>query len=131
MGNILYSNSMELISQALDWSVKKQRLIGSNISNRSTPGYKAREFDFQKVFDDARDTKNIGLARTDSEHLGTSSGEGLVRVTLKQTGAGLNGNTVDLATEMSHLVENSYLYEILSRSASGKFKKLKAAIQGG
>ncbi len=131
MGNFLYSNTMGLLSQAMDWSVKRQRLIGSNISNRSTPGYKAREFDFQKVFDDARNARTISLSQTDSEHIGASPGEGLIRVTLKQTGAGLNGNTVDLASEMSDLAENGYLYQILSRSASGKFKKLKAAIQGG
>ena len=131
MHEILFDKSIECTSRALDLSVRRQRLISSNIANRDTPGYRARDLDFQAEMERLYSGFGVTLERTDPAHLPAPTENGGSAVVLKESEARLDGNTVNLSEEMSGLVENGTLYQSLLRMVSYKLQSLKRAIQGG
>ena len=131
MGNMFYDNAIGRIAQAMDWSVGRQRLISSNTSNRDTPGYRAKDLDFQKLMENVSSKTGVGLERTHSAHIAPYDMMSTPRISEKETGARLDGNTVVISEEMGRLVENSYLYQGMARFLTHKFKLVKQAIQGG
>ncbi len=131
MAGLLYDKSLEEAVRVLDWCVRRHRAISSNIVNRDTPGYKAVDIDFERVMEEVREKPGEGLVRTNPSHLSLLPGSPFSVYTVKESSERLDGNTVNLPEEMSHLVENNYLYQALLREVAHKFKTLKIAIQGG
>ena len=131
MGNMFYGNAIGRIAQAMDWSVGRHRLISSNISNRDTPGYLARDLNFQKLMESVSGKTGMGMERTNPAHIIPYDMVSTPSISLKETGARLDGNTVVISEEMGRLVENSYLYQGMARFVTHKFNLIKQAIQGG
>jgi flagellar basal-body rod protein FlgB len=133
MGQGFYDVSIERAVQTLDWCVRRQRLITSNIANRDTPGYQARDVDFDSLMEQIHGSGGAGraLRRTDARHLPASSGAGSAAVIVKKSSNRLDGNTVSLSEEMSNLVKNGYMYQAFIKRLSKKFQALKLAINGG
>ncbi len=65
MGIITNDRSVEWAIQALDWCVRRQRVISSNIVNRDTPGYRATDVDFKKVMEQIDSGAEQVLRQTD------------------------------------------------------------------
>lgn len=132
MGDFLQSRTLNRVIRAMDVSVKQHRLISSNITNRDTPGYKARHLDFEETMKGVLVRGHaMEMTRTDPRHISPTGTGAVVRASLKEQGGRVDGNTVDLSEEMARLVENNYRYQALARYVGGKFKSLKVAIQGG
>ena len=133
MGNSFTDLSIERAVKTLDWCVRRQRLISSNIANRDTPGYRAKDVDFKSLMEEIHGGGNPGttLRRTDSRHLFSSHGTLSTAVIVKNSSERLDGNTVDLNEEMSNLVKNGFTYQAVLKRLSRKFQALKLAINGG
>ncbi|MEW6439851.1 MAG: flagellar basal body rod protein FlgB [bacterium] len=132
MADSLLGKPIDRIIQALDWSVTRQKLISSNLANRDTPGYRARDLDFGSLLDRARSGQGeVGLERRHSAHLPAATAGGEPDVVVKKSEVRADGNTVSLSEEAAHLVENGYLYQALLRAVGYKLQTLKRAIQGG
>ena len=91
----------------------RQDVIASNIANADTPGYKARDFDFTAAFK-AATAKNgaaqAPLAATDARHLQPKSSVDLFAPQLQyrnETQPSIDGNTVDMDTEMRNFADNT------------------------
>ena len=91
----------------------RQRLVASNIANADTPGYKAKDIDFDSAMQSAI-SGSPPLAREVSG------------LTTKN-----DGNNVDLDREARLLSENALRFNVASNLLRGNLKQLKMAIEGG
>ena len=133
MGRTFTDLSIDRAVKTLDWCVRRQRLISSNIANRDTPGYQAKDVDFKALMEQIHADGGAGMSlrRTDSRHLSVSSGALSSAVIVKKSSDRLDGNTVNLTEEMSNLVENGFIYQAVLKRLSKKFQALKLAMNGG
>lgn len=102
-------------------SVRSQRMgvLASNIANASTPGYKARDIDFQKA-----------LASADAPVSSIDAGienATLYRVPLQPSA---DGNTVELATEQTAFAENAVAYQTTLSFLNGHISTITRALRG-
>jgi flagellar basal-body rod protein FlgB len=110
---------------------RRSEVLASNLANADTPGYKARDFDFNAIL--RREMQPaVRLATTQPGHIATDSG--LVAST--QMGyrvpqqASLDGNTVEVEREQTEFMANALRYQASLQFLDGKVKGLKMAIKG-
>ena len=117
--------------EALRVRARRSEVLASNLANADTPGYKARDFDFQAMLrKEIQDP--VRLASTHPGHL--HSDRGLVAATqmayrIPQQ-ASLDGNTVEIEREQTEFSANAMRYEASLRFLDGRIKGLLTAIKG-
>lgn len=103
---------------ALEIRAQRIGVLGSNIANAATPGYKARDIDFRAALD-AR------MNGTESEN----AVNGAMRYRVP-TMASLDGNTVEMGTEQSAFAENAVAYTATLNFLRGRVETVTRAIRG-
>lgn len=103
---------------ALALRSKRMGLLASNIANASTPGYKAKDLDFDQAMRDVRRTGGVDRAVDDATKF---------RVPLQPS---LDGNTVDLTTEQTAFAENAVAYQTTLSFLNGRISTLTRALKG-
>lgn len=100
--------------------IRAQRLgmLGSNIANAATPGYKARDIDFGAALQ-----ARMGGAQDEQ----AISGATRYRVPVMPS---LDGNTVEMATEQTAFAENAVAYTATLSFLQGRVEKITRAIRG-
>lgn len=108
----VHGKALELRSQRLN-------LLASNIANASTPGYKARDLDFEAALTKA----------TDSGASASVAAQGAMgyRVPLQPS---LDGNTVELSTEQTLFAENAVKYRTTLSFLEGRINTITRALKG-
>jgi flagellar basal-body rod protein FlgB len=104
---------------ALEVRGQRMGVLASNIANSSTPGYKAKDIDFQQALSSA--TGPGGL----TDNALTSATK--YRVPLQPS---LDGNTVDLSTEQTAFAENAVQYQTTLSFLNGRISQITRALQG-
>ena len=101
-------------------ALRSQRLslLASNIANAATPGYKARDIDFDKALKAATDGKGLGTAVSDATKY---------RVPVTPS---LDGNTVELSTEQTLFAENAVQYKTTLSFLEARINTVKRALKG-
>lgn len=133
----LFDVNFSLLQKSLDFRTKRNSLLASNVANLETPGYKARDLVFENALGKAVKAQLPGpLTVTNSKHMDGRRAVplDLVKPKLIQTAspdAALDGNTVNLETEMAKLAENQVAYQAYTQMISLKFQALKNAIREG
>jgi flagellar basal-body rod protein FlgB len=112
--------------------LERSEVLASNIANADTPGYKAKDFDFQAALSGARKQYTASMSRTHDKHLNVSStiNDGLQYRTPMQPDTG-DGNTVELQTERMEFLKNQLGYNASVQFLTGRIKGIKSAIKGG
>jgi len=102
-------------------AVRSQRMgvLASNIANASTPGYKAKDIDFQAAMAAA------GLPGGSPD--AAIAGATLYRVPLQPSA---DGNTVDLSTEQTAFAENAVAYQTTLSFLNGRINQITRALRG-
>ena len=113
--------------RSLDYHAERHNVLGSNIANTNTPGFRPKE-----VLRDEEDAfgGTLALVRTEKVHF-QASGVPAVHKTVispdeSRTG-GLDGNTVSLEREMSKLQANDLRYQGTSKLVTRHLALLKYA----
>ena len=107
-------------------------IIAGNLANANTPGYKAKDLDFQKVMQSAQFARQHNLVRTNENHLkGSMQGSGNVQYRIPNQPDTGDGNTVDVQVERNAFIDNSLRYQAGTDFLSGKIKGMKKALTGG
>ena len=107
---------------------KRTELIAANLANADTPGYKARDIDFQAALSQARDSQS-GMMRTHRQHMTTGGvGANVGYRSVSQTS--LDGNTVETDREHSEFMENSIRYQASLNFLDGRIKSMMLALRG-
>ncbi|SHR15188.1 Flagellar basal body rod protein FlgB [Mycobacteroides abscessus subsp. abscessus] len=127
----LFSNTINTLENALNYSSTKQKVIAQNISNADTPGYKAKNVSFKSELNDAMST--VTGKQTNSKHIAIqrSGRAGVTITTDRNTSYNHTGNNVDIDKEMSDLATNQIYYNAMIERISGKFNSLQTVIKGG
>ena len=101
-------------------ALRSQRLsmLASNIANAATPGYKARDIDFDRALDLASRGQQVGQAADQAA---------AYRVPVTPS---LDGNTVELSTEQTLFAENAVQYRTTLAFLEGRITTLKRALKG-
>ena len=128
-------NALDLPAQALSLRSQRTQMLGANIANADTPGYKATDINFQAVLADrigqASSAPSSRLTATHAQHIDSrhpeASREVQYRVPLMPA---LDGNTVDTQLEQAEFAENSIQFLTNLRVLNGRIKGMLTAIKG-
>lgn len=113
MQRTMFDNVAGNLERYMDLLSARQKIVASNIANSDTPGYKARDIDFQGEFQNA---------------LNTHSPEVVEVAGLKIRN---DGNNVSIDRESRLLAENAIRFNLATQIVKGRIKDIAGAIQGG
>ncbi len=127
---INFEKALGIHPLALALREKRSEVLASNLANADTPGYKARDLDFQTVLKKSMPANNT-LERTQQGHI--SPNDRLLGATMmfrNPTQPSLDGNTVEGHIEQAKYAENAVQYQASLRFVNGGFSGLMAALRG-
>lgn len=130
------TSSLDLRAKALDAAWTRNEVIAQNIANVDTPGYKAKTVRFEEFLADALNKDGFKGNTTDSRHIeigGGSLDNASIKVTTENSNLStrLDGNNVDIESEMASLAKNDIRYNAITQSVSSGFARLKSVIREG
>lgn len=105
---------------ALTLRSERMSVIASNIANAATPGYKARDIDFNAALD----------ARLASQRGDVTASADAGMVWRRPTMPSLDGNTVELNREQVAFAENAVAYSATLSFVQGKVNTITRALKG-
>lgn len=109
---------------------RRTQLLSENIANVDTPGFKARDINFDQVLQNQR-TQSVKLGATHSGHINTSQDEFADTIEFREVQqSSADGNTVDMQKEKAAFAENAVRYQTTLNVLSRKISGLKTAFRG-
>ncbi len=118
--------------KAMQVRTDKMEVISGNLANANTPGYKARDIDFQKAMASAKSQREHNLQRTHDKHFeGRMQTQGHIEFRIPNQPDTGDGNTVEVQTERNLFLENGMRYQAGIQFLNGKIKGMKKALAGG
>jgi flagellar basal-body rod protein FlgB len=105
-----------LLERAINIRAQYHRILSGNIANVETPNYKEKDIDFQEEMQrSVGDSRNIEVKEsTDGDIIGS-----------------IDGNTVNMETQIVKMTENHMLFTSLVQVISKKFSMMRYAISEG
>jgi len=126
---INFDKALGIHPQALALREKRGELLAANLANADTPGYKARDLNFETVF-----KQNLQLSqsmeRTHAKHLPTQSLMQAHTMYRNPNQASLDGNTVETNVEQAKYAENAVQYQASLQFLNNKLSGLMLALRG-
>ena len=128
------------LEAAIDARNRNQTVITSNLANADTPGYRAKELDFERSLAAVIEAKTgpgaAELAQTTSGHLGVDGVNDnrvgrVIETAYDANAVGLDGNTVNRDSEGTKMAENQILYRASTRAIARNFALVRYAISEG
>lgn len=99
-----------ILETAMQATQYKNQVILNNMANIDTPNYKKKTVEFENTLSKAiEETKKTGI-----DHMGTVMPN--IKVSAKQNSTTLDGNSVDIETEMIDFYKNSTRYDFIVNS---------------
>lgn len=135
--SISNDRTLQILEKGLNALSARQTAISNNIANVETPNYKAVDVAFENSLRQALSSNGSTLTvqRTDEDHLRPMSMAGEVEDVdsqmFRRTGTSmrLDGNNVDVETEMVRLAETALRYQSFTTLASRKLALLRMVAQ--
>ncbi|WP_372970757.1 flagellar basal body rod protein FlgB [Marinobacter sp.] len=130
---ISLDKALGIHQHSLEGRVKRAEVLANNLANADTPGYKARDIDFQAMMQKAQEgmDSGFGMNRTHDSHMDTSTmgqdSELLYRVPHQPS---VDGNTVDAQQEQTRFMRNAMDYQASFQFLNGKVTGIKKALSG-
>ncbi|MEN8892167.1 flagellar basal body rod protein FlgB [Planktotalea arctica] len=116
-------------SETLSLRDARNTMLASNIANAATPGYKARDLDFDREM--AAKIGDSPVRKSDARHVNNLAGVGADRVQYRQPlNPSLDGNTVEMSVEQMEFSENSLRYMTTLTFLNSRISGLMTAIRG-
>jgi len=108
--------TMKALAASIKFRQMRQELIGSNIANADTPGYKSKRLDFEAALQRALDVdENMEMTTSESEHFDVGNGGfNNLQPEIYDDPNGIvsdDGNTVDRDAELAKMAENRILHD--------------------
>jgi flagellar basal-body rod protein FlgB len=114
---------------ALTLRSERMGVIASNIANAATPGYKARDIDFNAALD-ARISADRSANRSGGAASDPRTGLRTEMLYRRPTMPSLDGNTVELNREQVAFAENAVAYSATLAFVQGKVNTITRALTG-
>ncbi|QUI23222.1 flagellar basal body rod protein FlgB [Vallitalea pronyensis] len=121
ISNNMY-NHINLVGKAANASLLRHQVISENIANQDTPGYKRKEVLFEGVLQEALMAQDK-LSDIDMSKL-------TPKIQINKTGSSyrLDGNNVNIDTEMTELTKNQIKYNVLIDEISKNFSRIQTVL---
>jgi len=111
----------DILSKALEASWKRNEVYASNIANAETPGYKRKEVVFEEYLEEALKSESPPKKIFNVQPKVIESNSNL--------SYRLDGNNVNIDTEMSMLAQNQIKYYSLVSQVNYNFERLKMVMK--
>ena len=134
-----FTSMIEFHSKALALRAERQKVLASNIANADTPGFKARDFDFQAALKAAVEPQAgqpALVVSTNPKHLPIAhrGADGSLTVSTlayrQPDQPSVDGNTVDMDRERANFADNAVRYEAAVRFINSHVRTMVSAIRG-
>ncbi|AFP30590.1 MULTISPECIES: flagellar basal body rod protein FlgB [Marinobacter] len=133
---INFDSALGIHQYALQARVQRAEILANNLANADTPGFKARDIDFQAIMKRAQSSASgFDMNTTNSGHMnegggapGSASDNDLLYRTPHQPS--VDGNTVDAQQEQSRFMRNAMDYQASFQFLSSKFSGISKALTG-
>lgn len=118
----------------------RAEVIAGNLANADTPGFKARDIDFNEaLIQQAKlleeDPSPVKMVKTSSAHMDIKDlqrdPELIMKYRLPYQADTGNGNTVEVSTERMNYTSNSIEYQATMKFLNGRISKLMTALKTG
>lgn len=127
MGILGTDNVTDLLQNFLDVQSLRSQVTAGNIANADTPGYIAKEVDFDNYLKEA--ARQSSLSPSQRNMFAPMAGP---RVVDQDPGAvGLDGNTVDTGREMAELAQAGSSFNFGAKMLQSRLRLLRSAIREG
>ncbi|MFT5575376.1 MAG: flagellar basal-body rod protein FlgB [Bermanella sp.] len=133
---INFQTALGVHEQALYNRARRTEILGANMANGDTPGYKARDLDFKQALADAQgsSTRQLSTQQTHGSHIATKNTMTAADPSLKYRNpyqSSIDGNTVEMHVEQAKFADNAIRYQATLTMLGSKFKGIKTALTGG
>lgn len=137
-----FDNVFGVHAAALNFQRQRMEVLASNMANADTPGYQAKDLDFNKVLQQmvqqptAQSLTPTGNGTTNPAHIpldGSSADESVLKaatVYRVATQPSADGNTVDTQTEQAAYADSALHYQSSLNFIDYRLKSLMTAITG-
>ena len=119
-------------ARAMQVRAKRQEVLASNLVNADTPGYKAKDLNFNQVLKGTMHLQqSLSMSQTSGHHI--REVRPMIDVNLiEREGlqASKDGNTVDAELEKVMFSKNTLDYQYELNKVDGRVKSLRMAIKG-
>jgi flagellar basal-body rod protein FlgB len=124
------------MEKALNASLARNDTISQNLANVDTPNYKRKDIAFEQYLNNSLDESNLEGKLTDKRHIPINSKdidsiEPTVTEDNSDTSMRIDGNNVDVDSEMAYLAKNTIKYNALVQLINSNFNKTKNVIREG
>src|SRR6056297_2912066 len=132
---IVSNKDVGILKKAMDVAALRQKLMANNIANVNTSGYKAQKVSFEEAMKSASGSQGgLALEKTDKGHIvngGSMESARPIIVRDESASQKLDGNNVDIESEMVDMAANQLLYNALAQQVSNKISVLRYVIHEG
>ncbi|SFR42774.1 flagellar basal-body rod protein FlgB [Marinobacter daqiaonensis] len=129
---ITFDKALGIHETALLARSQRAEVLANNLANADTPGYKARDVDFQAMLNEAsRASESPSMERTHPGHMdvsGAATGRELLYRVPHQPS--IDGNTVEAQQEQSRYMRNAMDFQASFQFLNSKFSGLTKALKG-
>jgi len=131
----LYGNS-NILEKSLNASWARNDAIAQNLANVDTPKYKRKDVAFEEYLSKSMNRTNLEGNVTDVRHIPINTRDiNKVEPTLVEDNSDssmrIDGNNVDIDSEMAYLAKNQIKYNALVQMINSNFNKIKSVIKEG
>lgn len=120
------SGVMAALRQQLTLAAARQAVAASNLANVNTPGYRAREADFEQTLDGK--LGGDGLRLTNPRHLAAAEPAGPATHEAEGLAARLDGNNVQIDRELLSMTQAAGEFARAQTALAAKFRLVRYAI---
>lgn len=127
--SINFDKALGIHPQALLLREQRGEVLAANLANADTPGYKARDLNFESVF---KQNLNLtqNLERTHVNHMPVNHQLEAHTLYRNPNQASLDGNTVEENVEQAKYAENAVQYQASLQFLNNRFSGLMLALRG-
>ncbi len=127
---ILFGSTIQALKSALDGLSAQQEVIGQNLTNVDTPGYRAQKVDFKAALRRVLNQNGkVVMQTTHQAHLSSTRPVDHFQISLREGGAlRADGNNVDIDVELTQMTETVIQYQALAQLINRKFAGIKQII---
>jgi len=134
----IFNSTINLLENTLDLRAARHRLLQSNIANQETPGYRAKDIDFEQELKKVSSGGEAAALQpaghvTSAGHIPIITEQGMHPRVIERSSsvAGVDDNSVGIEAEMLKLSENTMKYNMAAKMLKGRLNMIMTAIKEG
>ena len=120
---------INVLDRAADASWTRETVIGNNIANVDTPGYKRQDVAFEDVLKRELKRSKYDTLQKAVDNVPLNKLEGSTYTDYASYSYRLDGNNVDIDTENVELASEQLRYQTLTSAVSNEFTRMNTAMQ--